>query len=137
VLYYVFDILYAEGFDLRGAPLSERQALLDAMLMPSGIVRPVQAFEAAGEAAFKAASELGLEGLIAKRRDSVYESGKRSRSWLKIKATQQQEFVVGGYTGGEGASAYVWSLLLGYYDDGKLTYVGNVGSGSTTGCCAR
>jgi bifunctional non-homologous end joining protein LigD len=117
--------VYAEGYDLRGAPLSERKALLDQMLMPSGIVRPVQHFEEDGEAAFIAAAEFGLEGLIAKRRDSVYESGKRSRNWLKIKATQEQEFVVGGYTGGEGGRADTFgSLLLGYYEDGKLRYVG-------------
>ena len=130
VLYYVFDILYAEGYDLRGAPLRERKALLGQMLMPGGVVRPVQAFEEDGEAAFGAAAEFGLEGLIAKRRDSVYESGKRSRSWLKIKATLEQEFVVGGYTGGEGGRADTFgSLLLGYYEDGKLRYIGNVGSG--------
>ena len=130
VWYYVFDVLYAEGYDLSGSPLSERKALLDQMLMPGSLIRPVQHFEDDGEAAFRAAEELGLEGLIAKRRDSTYESGKRSRNWLKIKATQDQEFVVGGYTGGEGNRADTFgSLLLGYYEDGKLRYVGNVGSG--------
>jgi bifunctional non-homologous end joining protein LigD len=130
VLYYVFDILYAEGYDLRGAPLKERKTLLAQMLMPGPFIRPVQHFEESGEAAYEAAVRFNLEGLIAKKRDSIYESGRRSRSWLKIKAVQEQEFVVGGYTGGEGGRAGTFgSLLLGYYDDGRLTYVGNVGSG--------
>jgi len=129
-LYYVFDILYAEGYDLRKAPLRERKALLDMILMPGPLVQAVHHFEQDGEAAYLAAVEIGLEGLIAKRKDSVYESGKRSRSWLKIKATQEQEFVIGGYTAGEGARADTFgSLVLGYYDDGKLTYAGHVGSG--------
>ncbi len=130
VLYYAFDILYAEGYDLRGAPLSERKSLLAQMLMPGPCIRFVQHFEQEGEAAYKAAVSFGLEGLIAKRRDSLYESGRRARNWLKIKAVQEQEFVVAGYTGGEGGRADTFgSLLLGYYEDGKLTYVGNVGSG--------
>jgi bifunctional non-homologous end joining protein LigD len=130
VLYYVFDILYAEGYDLRGAPLSERKSLLEQIVAPGPCVQLVHHFEEEGEAAYEAAVRLGLEGLIAKRRDSVYESGRRSRYWLKIKAVQEQEFVVGGYSGGEGGRVGTFgSLLLGYYDDGKLTYVGNVGSG--------
>lgn len=130
VLYFVFDLLYAEGYDLRGAPLTERKALLEQIVMPGPFIRLVHHFEQEGEDAYAAAVQLGLEGLIAKRRDSVYESGRRARSWLKIKATKEQEFVVGGYTGGEGGRADTFgSLLLGYYEDGKLRYVGNVGSG--------
>ncbi|HET9476860.1 MAG TPA: DNA ligase D, partial [Dehalococcoidia bacterium] len=130
VLYYVFDILYAEGYDLRGAPLSERKALLQQMVMPGPCVRLMQHFEQDGAEAYDAAVALGLEGLIAKRRDSVYESGRRGHSWLKIKATREQEFVVGGYSGGEGGRADTFgSLLLGLYEDGKLRYVGNVGTG--------
>ena len=133
VVYYVFDLLYATGYDLRGARLSDRKELLGLVLLPTDRVLPVQAFDEDGVTAFEAARDLGLEGVIAKRRDSTYESGKRSRSWLKVKATQEQEFVIGGYTGGEGSRSDTFgSLLLGYYDgEGKdgLRYVGHVGTG--------
>jgi bifunctional non-homologous end joining protein LigD len=133
VLYYVFDVLYAAGYDLRGAPLRERLQLLEQVLMPSDRVMLVQQFEEDGVGAFEVVRQLGLEGLIAKRADSLYESGRRSGGWLKIKATHEQEFVVGGFTQGEGGRADTFgALLLGYYaDDGadRLTYAGNVGTG--------
>jgi bifunctional non-homologous end joining protein LigD len=131
VYYYVFDLLYAGGYDVRGVPLAERKALMRQVVLPSDRVMLVDDFEEDGEAAYEAVVENGLEGLIAKRRDGVYESGRRSRGWLKIKATQEEEFVVGGYTGGLGGRGDTFgSLLLGQYDDeGRLVYAGNVGSG--------
>ncbi|HEV8574127.1 MAG TPA: DNA ligase D [Dehalococcoidia bacterium] len=131
VLYYVFDVLYAGGYDLRSARLDARKALLEQIVMPSERVLLVDHFEEDGEVAYKAAIEHGLEGLIAKKRDSVYESGRRSRNWLKIKGTKESEFVIGGYTEGGGWRANSFgSLLLGYYDDaGKLVYAGHVGTG--------
>jgi bifunctional non-homologous end joining protein LigD len=131
VIYYVFDLLYANGYDLRGACLEDRKALLFQMLLPQPRVQLVHAFEQDGEDAFEAAVSLGLEGLVAKKRRSAYEAGRRSNQWLKIKAAREQEFVVAGYTGGSGARAKTFgSLLLGYYDEqGRLAYAGHVGTG--------
>ena len=131
VFYYVFDILYAGGYDLRGAPLDQRKRLLRQLLLPTERVWLVEHFEQDGEVAYRVAVEHGLEGLLAKRRDSVYESGRRSKSWMKIKSTKEGEFVIGGYTEGGGSRAGTFgSLLLGYYDDeGKLVHAGHVGTG--------
>ena len=131
VLFYVFDLLWAGGYDLRGAPLELRKRLLKQLLATSERVLFVDHFEESGEVAFKAAVAHGLEGLVAKKRASLYESGRRSKSWLKIKGTEEAEFVVAGYTEGGGWRASSFgSLLLGYYDDGgKLIFAGHVGTG--------
>jgi bifunctional non-homologous end joining protein LigD len=132
LLFYAFDLLYRDGFDLRGVMLDERRALLVSSLIPSERVRIVDAFPRDGEALYEAARLQGMEGIVAKRRDSRYETGKRSDSWLKIKATESDEFVVGGYTAGSGTRASTFgSLVVGYYADGddRLTYVGHAGSG--------
>jgi bifunctional non-homologous end joining protein LigD len=131
LIYYVFDILYLDGYDLRGCPLAARRPLLDAVLRPDAHVRLTDSFAGEGKAVFDAAVKNGLEGVVAKRRDSLYESGKRSRDWLKVKANLSEEFVIGGYSVVEGGRAQTFSsLLLGYYDaQGKLVYAGNVGSG--------
>ena len=131
VYYYVFDILWAGGYDLRGGPLRERKVLLAQLLLPDHTVHLLEHFETDGEAAYRGAVEHGLEGVIAKRRDSVYESGRRSKSWLKVKATREDDFVVGGFSGGLGGRAKTFgALLVGQYDDeGRLVYAGNVGSG--------
>ncbi|TMF06619.1 MAG: ATP-dependent DNA ligase, partial [Chloroflexi bacterium] len=115
----------------RGAPLDQRKRLLRQLLLPTERVRLVEHFEQDGEVAYRVAVEHGLEGLLAKRRDSVYESGRRSKSWMKIKSTKEGEFVIGGYTEGGGWRAGTFgSLLLGYYDDeGKLVHAGHVGTG--------
>jgi bifunctional non-homologous end joining protein LigD len=132
LLYYAFDVLYRDGFDLRAVPLEQRKELLRNSLMPSGRVRVVETFAEDGLGLFEAVRSTGIEGIVAKRRDSRYESGRRSDSWLKIKATQSDEFVIGGYTVGSGSRGNTFgSLIVGYYKDGdsKLTYVGHVGSG--------
>jgi bifunctional non-homologous end joining protein LigD len=131
VFYYVFDVLYAGGYDLRGAPLDQRKRLLRQLLMPTDRVRLVEDFERDGDVAYRVAVEHGLEGLLAKRRDSVYESGRRSKNWMKIKSTKEDEFIIGGYTEGGGWRAGTFgSLLLGYHDEaGKLRYAGHVGTG--------
>ncbi len=132
VIFYVFDLVYENGYDVRAAPLSERKALLEQDFVPTARVMLVQPFDEDGLEAFEAVKRVGLEGLIAKQTDSLYESGKRSGKWRKIKTTQQQEFVVGGYTQGEGGRSDTFgSLLLGYYDGDSegLKYVGNVGTG--------
>jgi len=130
VLYFAFDVLYADGYDLRRVPLERRRGALERVLAPSGRVRLLEQFAAEGEAAYDAAVEHGLEGVLAKRRASTYRDGQRSPDWLKIKSTQSDEFAVGGFTAGQGARASTFgALLLGQYEDGRLVYCGSVGSG--------
>jgi bifunctional non-homologous end joining protein LigD len=123
---YVFDLLYLDGYDLRRVPLIERKRLLQKIVKPFSLLRVSDHFENAGEDLLEAARQSGLEGLIAKNTKSVYES-RRSRNWLKLKLTSEQEFVIGGYTPGE--REHFGSLALGYYEGGKLHYAGNVGTG--------
>jgi len=126
VTLFVFDLLYLDGYDLRGVPLIERKRVLQSLLQPSGVMRYSEHFVNNGEEMWQAAKATGLEGIIAKCATSTYQS-KRSRDWIKIKIVAQQEFIICGYTAGE--REYFGSLVLGLYDSGKLVYVGNVGTG--------
>ena len=130
IVYYVFDIPYFQGYDLRGVPLSERRALLaDVLKKPSPLVRYSEAFEAPHQDVVASACRLGLEGVIGKRKTSRY-AARRSPDWIKLKCTQRQEFVIGGFTEPQGSRVGIGSLLLGVHDaDGKLRYSGNVGTG--------
>jgi bifunctional non-homologous end joining protein LigD len=133
IVLYVFDVLEVDGEPLVDLPLVERRERLEALLdRRSRSVRLSDAFED-GEALLEAAKEQGLEGVIAKRAESRYQPGKRSRDWLKVKTHGRQEFVIAGYTRGKGTREQGFgSLVLGVYDDeGKLQYVGNVGTGFT------
>ena len=133
IKYYPFDLLYLNGTSLLRVPLLERKALLTHVLRPADRVQPVEYVEGDGKSLFEASTELGLEGIVAKRRSSSYEPGARSSSWLKVKAERAQEFVVGGYTPGSGARSDTFgALLLGYYEDRQLKYAGRVGSGFST-----
>jgi bifunctional non-homologous end joining protein LigD len=131
VVYYVFDLLYANGHDLMGVPLVERKALLAERLRPTEHVRFVDEFSEDGITAYEASRDFGLEGVLAKRRDSHYEAGRRTRSWLKVKTTLTEDFVIGGYSPGQGARAHTFGALLvgSYTNDGELRYVTNVGTG--------
>ncbi len=130
IVFFVFDVLYADGFDLRALPLGERKAILARRLGQSDTVRLVSPIEEHGRDLEASARALGLEGVIGKRADSRYEAGRRSRAWLKVKTVQRQELVVGGFTQGEGGRrASFGALAVGYYEDGKLRYAGNVGGG--------
>src|SRR5205085_6524390 len=102
LLYYAFDLLYRDGYDLRGVPLHQRKQLLQTSLIPAERVRLVDTFAEDGEGLYAAAQQTGMEGIVAKRRDSRYETGRRSDYWLKIKATHSEEFLIGGYTDGPG-----------------------------------
>ncbi len=126
VTYFAFDLLYFNGADLRQAPLIERKKLLRSALTGHERFRYSEHFEDKGKDLLVHARKAGLEGIMAKRADSSYES-KRSAAWLKIKLVQQQEFVICGYTKGERQTFA--SLMLGTYQDDKLQYVGNVGTG--------
>ncbi len=135
LVYYAFDLLYLGGYELNGVPLLQRKKLLGQTVKESGVVRLIAYFEQDGAGVYRAATGQGLEGILAKRADSTYEPGQRSHSWLKVKATLSDDFVIGGYSPGQGNRAHSFgALLLGYYDaDGKLVYSGNVGSGFDEG----
>ncbi len=128
VVYFVFDLLYLDGYDLRNVNLSTRRELLNKVLTPDSVIRISEAFPGAGQELLDAARAAGLEGVIAKHANSCYES-KRSREWLKIKIVSEQEFVIGGFTAPQGDRDYFGALVLGVQEDGKLRWVGNVGTG--------
>ncbi len=130
VIYYPFDIVYLNGMSLERLPLHRRKKVLAQSIIPGGAVQPIDCIEAEGEAFYQAAEAMGLEGLVAKERNSPYEPGVRSPRWLKVKREMAQEFVVGGYTPGAGERAATFgALILGCQADGGLTYCGEVGSG--------
>ena len=128
VVYFVFDLLYLEGYDLRNVSLSKRRELLQQVITPGAVLRISEAFAGAGEEMLEAARENGLEGIVAKRASSRYES-KRSREWVKIKIGSEQEFAIGGFTEPQGGREYFGALVLGVYEEGKLRWAGNVGTG--------
>ena len=128
VRYFVFDILYLSGKDVRKEPLLERKALLQRELRWRKPLEFVEHIEADGELFYEAACEQGLEGVIAKRATSTY-SGSRSKDWLKFKCSNEQEFIVGGFTDPQGARSGFGALLVGYYDGDELRYAGKVGTG--------
>jgi bifunctional non-homologous end joining protein LigD len=130
LVYFAFDLPYFGGYDLRRVPCIERRELLRKAFESndSDHVRFSEHFEADGRKLLASACETGLEGLIGKRADSPYVS-KRSGTWIKLKCTRRQEFVIGGYTDPKGSRSGFGSLLLGIHDEGKLRYAGNVGTG--------
>ena len=129
VIYYTFDLLYLDDLDLRRVPLEQRKQLLEERIINGNALRFSDHYPEKGIALFEAAAQKGLEGIVAKKRDSLY-AETRSRDWLKIKITQRQECVIGGYTDPEGSRAYFGSLVLGLYDkQGRLIHVGQAGTG--------
>lgn len=129
IYFYVFDLLWYEGRDITQLPLIDRKNILEKIIPDKGIIRLSQYFEVSGIDYFNQAKKLGLEGIIAKKSDSIYNPGTRSKEWLKIKANQRQEMVIGGYTKNNGSAKLFSSLLLGIYEAGKLIYTGKVGTG--------
>jgi bifunctional non-homologous end joining protein LigD len=131
VVYYVFDILYLGGYDLTGAPLIERKRILNDSPVNSDSVHLISYFDTDGTTLFESSLKLGLEGVMAKLKNSPYEAGRRSSNWLKIKSVLTDDFVIGGFTLGSGnRRSTLGALLLGSYDaKGKLKFVGHVGSG--------
>ena len=132
VVFFCFDLLYFAGIDLRKSAYRDRRRYLAQCLLPTPRVQLVHASED-GMALQAAALANGFEGVIGKRKESRYESGRRSTSWLKVKPTHSADFVVGGYTRGKGSRAPLGALLVGYWDSGKLRgklrYASHVGSG--------
>jgi bifunctional non-homologous end joining protein LigD len=131
--YFVFDLLHLNGHNLRQQPLTERKGILSQMLESLADQQTVlygQHLESEGKPIFDEACRLLAEGIVSKRSDSAYVSG-RSKSWLKIKCDRRQEFVVGGFTKPTNGSEGIGALLLGYYEDKKLVYAGRTGTGFT------
>jgi bifunctional non-homologous end joining protein LigD len=131
ISYFLFDLPFYNGYDLRASSLMERRELLKTLFEKPAPeqIRFSEVFDAPPGAVLDSACRLGLEGIIAKRKISAYVS-RRSPDWIKLKCARRQEFVIGGYTDPKGSREGIGSLLLGYYDeDNHLQYAGNVGTG--------
>ncbi len=131
LIYYVFDILWLDGHDLTQFPLIKRREILRAKLPPEGIIRMSENFETSATEFMEAAGNMGLEGFIAKKADSVYVQGNRTRNWVKIKLNKRHEVVIGGFTVNDGTSKLFSSLLVGVYENGRFEYTGKIGTGFT------
>jgi bifunctional non-homologous end joining protein LigD len=137
VFIYLFDVLWADGRDVRALPLTERKDILAGLIAFGGPLRFAEHRTQDGEAYYAQACASGWEGLVVKRGDSPYRAG-RSRDWLKFKCQNNQEFVIGGYTDPKGARSGFGALLIGYYNPaGQLVYAGKVGTGFSTALLAR
>ncbi len=133
LVFYAFDLLHLDGYDLMRTPLIERKRTLASVLPsdPTGFIRLSEHFETDGEALKKHACRIGFEGIISKRANAPYVSG-RSKDWLKIKCSNRQELIVVGYVPSTTARRAVGSLALGVFENDELSYVGKVGSGFST-----
>jgi bifunctional non-homologous end joining protein LigD len=130
IVYYIFDLLHLDGHATTGLPLEERQRRLSALLRRSK--PPIQLspwFDIEPAALMEKARQQGLEGILAKRPGSLYESDRRSGAWLKCKVHGEQEFVIGGFTPPQHSRSFFGAILIGYYQRGKLLYAGKVGTG--------
>ncbi len=131
LIFYVFDILWLGGVELINLPLTERRAILRQIIPEEGMIRISESFEASGTEFFEVARQMNLEGIIAKKSDSIYIPGARTREWLKIKTEQRHEAVIAGYTRNEDSRKAFSALILGVYKDDELTFIGQVGTGFT------
>jgi len=129
LILYLFDILWLDGYSLLNLPLTERKAILKTVVPDAGIIRISESFEADATQFFEVAKKLNLEGIIAKKADSVYTTGKRTKDWLKIKTGKRQEVIIGGFTNNEGSNKRFSALLVGVNENGKLRYTGKIGTG--------
>ncbi|HUR67587.1 MAG TPA: DNA ligase D [Chitinophagaceae bacterium] len=129
LLYFVFDICWLNGYDLMDLSLTERRAILKNNLPKTDIIRLSESFETSATKFLAAAAGMGMEGIMAKKEDSVYMPGERTREWVKMKANKRHEVVIGGFTQNEGSSKTFSSLLVGVYDGKRLHYIGKVGTG--------
>jgi len=132
VRFYIFDLLQLDGKGLIELPLGQRKELLAKLC--EGVADPIRFSGGIGSDATRLVAEVkrrGLEGLIGKQRNSLYEPGRRSGAWIKLKCVNAQEFVIGGYTPPQGSRKYFGAILVGYYRDKKLFFAGKVGTGFT------
>jgi len=128
IVYYVFDLLYCDGYDLTSCALVERKAALERIVRPATFVKVSEHIEAEGEHFFKHIEKFRLEGMIAKRAASPYVP-RRSSDWLKVKTVKRSEVVIGGYTQPRASRSYFGALVVGLYRDAKLYYVAHTGGG--------
>jgi bifunctional non-homologous end joining protein LigD len=128
LLYYVFDILYLDGVDLRDRPLVERKEILKSVIPKNSVVRYSDHIEETGISFFEAAAKNDLEGIMAKRKESLYVS-RRTDDWLKVKTSRRQEAVIAGFTEPRGSRAKFGALVLGIYEGSELRYIGHTGGG--------
>jgi len=129
--YYVFDILWLDGYDLTEVPLIDRKKILKQIIPQSDAICYSDHVEKNGIKFFEAANQRGLEGIIAKKKNATYETDTRSKNWLKIKTALRQEAVIVGFTEPAGSRSYFGALVLGVYENGKLEYAGHTGTGFT------
>jgi bifunctional non-homologous end joining protein LigD len=132
VTYMIFDLLFLEGHSTISLPYATRRECLEALQLQGTHWQTPRVHEGSGEEVLRSAREIGLEGVVAKRLDSVYSPDRRTGAWLKIKNHMRQELVIGGFTQGEGTrSGMIGALLVGYYEHGEFVYAGSVGTGFT------
>ena len=132
VVYAIFDVLYLDGHSLMGLPYTERRERLEALELSGPAWRVPAAHPGEGTRLLRATEAQGLEGVVAKRLDSRYEPGRRGGAWFKVKNVLKQELVIGGWLPGEGRrSERIGALLMGYYENGRFSYAGRVGTGFT------
>src|ERR1700694_3878545 len=136
IVYYVFDLLYLDGFDLMSCPLVERKEALQQILRPASFIKLSEHIVGDGEAFFKQIEKFHLEGMIAKRAASPYVQ-KRTKDWLKVKTVQRSEVVIGGYTQPRGSRSNFGALVVGLYRGQDLHYVAHVGSGFNQSMLAK
>jgi len=129
LLYYVFDILWLNGYSLMNLPLQQRREKLLEIIPVHPLIRISQTFATSGTEFFNAARNMQLEGMMAKKADSIYEPGVRTKDWLKIKVGRRHEVVIGGYTKNDGSAKKFSSLLVGVFEKGKFVYTGKIGTG--------
>lgn len=129
IAYYVFDLLYLNGKSLEKQPLLTRKEKLSELLGDHPIIKYADHVSGSGKDFFHVVQERGLEGMMAKKANSIYQENKRSDDWLKVKHVQTDEAIICGYTEPKGSRKYFGSLLLGMYQEGKLTYIGHAGTG--------
>jgi bifunctional non-homologous end joining protein LigD len=129
LVYNVFDILWYEGRDLTGLALTARKAILEAVLPTDDTIRLSKAFAVNGIEFFQAAEKAGIEGIMAKKADSIYSPGDRSKEWLKVKVERRQEVVIGAFTRNADTGKLFSALAIGVYEKGVLRYIGKVGTG--------
>jgi bifunctional non-homologous end joining protein LigD len=129
LIFYLFDVLWLDGYDLTQLPLTKRKEILRSIAPVINNIRISESFDAGATEFFEVAKKINLEGIIAKKANSKYFPGERSKEWLKIKTGKRQEVVIGGYTNNEGSNKPFSALLVGLYENGKLQYTGKIGTG--------